>query len=113
MMASLFFFCMLIFPSLLMSLVMWLISKKTKVEGRFREWFLLSLVASLSVFIPLKGFYFLLPLLFLLLWKWRGIKFWPEVKFWPDSTVVWLAGWGANYLFLIILRYVMIMFRHN
>ena len=91
------FLPLILVPALLMSLVLWLVVKKTKVEGSFWQFFLISIIVSLATLFPIAKNFIAVAVLFVLLWKWEDIKFWSKVKFWPDSLIVLVAGWGAFY----------------
>ena len=107
-MRFLIFPLLVVFPALIMSLAMWLVVKKTRVEGKFLQFFLISLITALVYIVPVFRLFILFAVLFLLLYKWEDIKFWPKVKLWPDSLLVTAAGWGAcygaNYLLVVLMR---------
>lgn len=91
-MGFIFLLLLVIVPASIMSVALWLIMKKTKVEGAFLQIFLISIIVALVNYYPVVGKFFSLAVLFLLLYKWEGIKFWPKVKFWPDSLLVFVVG---------------------
>ena len=108
-----FYYLFFVIPASMMSFAMWLIMKKTKVEGKFLQFFLVSVIAAFSIaplvnLIPFFKEFISFAILFLLLYKWKDIKFWPEVKLWPDSLLVIISGWVAyfatNYLFFIVMK---------
>lgn len=97
-MPLLFFLVFIAMPVLIMSLALWISMKMTKVESTFVEMLRLAIVIRFVMFFPYVGGPLSLAVLFILLYKWEGIKFWPEVKFWPDSLLVGLVGWGAYFV---------------
>ena len=51
-MGFLIFPLLVVFPALIMSLAMWLVVKKTRVEGKFLQLFLISLITALVYIVP-------------------------------------------------------------
>ena len=105
------FLPLILVPALLMSSVLWLVIKKTKVEGKFFQLFLISVIASLANLFPFFKNFVVVAVLFVLLWKWEDIKFWPKVKFWPDSLIVLAAGWIASYTANYLLFKILTLFK--
>jgi hypothetical protein len=102
---------LVVIPALTISLSMWLIMKKTKVEGSFLQIFLISIIVALVNLFPVFKEFISFAVLFLLLYKWEDVKFWPKVKFWPDSLLVAIIGWGACYGANYLLFMTMKLFR--